>query len=211
MISKVKLGCREKMMIEERDASSAFSPHKKSLTAAILIGTTFVVVPTSTANDYDYDYYDNFARHAKLGGAEQSKNCGSSNNSVSTYLNGWIENAPKSSWYFDLAQRLKVLASKKDGWKGIDSLAALPEAHRHASDMLNKLAQEGIDRRPSIGLDYEGTFSLSWLDDSINVDLTVYEDGSYSFFASSKETRISVDEAKLSDPLHGRLLSVLLS
>lgn len=129
---------------------------------------------------------------------------------VASYLTGWqVQQAPRE-WYFELSERLVELSKKDDGWKGDDSVAASEATLKYARDLLWKLAQEGIDRAPKVGLDYEGTFSFMWFDEDVKADLTVYGDGTYSFFAKDHSLDAAVDEARISEPLDGRLLSVLL-
>jgi hypothetical protein len=114
-------------------------------------------------------------------------------------------------WHFELSDRMTFLSEKQDGWKGPESLAALPMAFEHANHLLRKLAVEGVDLRPSVGLDYEGTFSFAWSDDRLNVDLTVYDDGTYSFFATDGERTATADDALVSERLSPQLLGLLLS
>ena len=128
-----------------------------------------------------------------------------------SYLEGWHAASPTSSWYFLVANRLEELSTKPDGWKGEKSFAASADALASARTLLWKLAQEGIDRRPTVGLDHEGTFSFMWIDANVKADLTVYEDGTYSFYAKYAERMASVDEASISEPLDSRLLGALLS
>ena len=104
-----------------------------------------------------------------------------------------------------------ALSKKQDGWKGPESQGAIPLAFEHASHMLRKLALEGIDRRPFVGLDYEGTFSFAWFDGKLNIDLTVYDDGTYSFFGTDGVRSASADDARLSERLSPQLLGLLLS
>ena len=120
-----------------------------------------------------------------------------------------IEQLP--DWYFDLVNRIESLCRHSDGWKGLGSHAPENDTKHFALQMLRKLALERIPGRPSIGLDFEGTFSFSWLDQDVSVDLTVHGDGTYSFFASSAEYSASVDEEPITKPLHSRLLSTLRS
>ncbi len=114
-------------------------------------------------------------------------------------------------WYKDRVERIEILSGHSDGWKGPDSHAPEIEAKRNALEMLRKLAMAGIPRRPSVGLDFEGTFSFSWLDQDVGVDLTVYGDGTYSFFASSADYSASADDEPITKPLHSKLLSTLRS
>lgn len=114
-------------------------------------------------------------------------------------------------WHFEVSDRMAALSEKQDGWKGPESQGAIPLAFEHANHMLRKLAVEGIDRRPSIGLDYEGTFSFTWFDGNLSIDLTVYEDGTYSFFATDGVRSAAADDALVSERLSPQLLGLLLS
>ncbi len=128
-----------------------------------------------------------------------------------SYLEGWHVASLTNNWYFLVANRLDELSVKSDGWKGDKSFAANANALASARTLLWKLAQEGIDRRPAVGLDHEGTFSFMWIDANVKADLTVYENGTYSFYAKYAEHVASVDEASISEPLDSRLLGALLS
>lgn len=130
---------------------------------------------------------------------------------MDSYIKGWNPSDITVGWYADATARLDALSTKLDGWKGPGSIAASNDAKRYARDMLWKFSQEGIDKKPSIGLDFEGTFSLNWMDDKVSVDLTIYDDGTYSFYAKDNNTEVMLDEAQLRDPINSGLLSILLS
>ena len=114
-------------------------------------------------------------------------------------------------WHTEVSERLAILSEKQDGWKGPESQGAMPLAFEYANRMLRKLAVEGIDRRPSVGLDYEGTFSFSWSGGDLKIDLTVYDDGTYSFFATDGVRSATADDALVSERLSPQLLGLLLS
>lgn len=172
-------------------------------------GMTFVLVDDRTAEHSTYlDRTGNLVEPTPL---NQDGMASSSDNKANPYLHGWAGASAYSDWHFSSAQRIKDLSSKEDGWKGADSHSPTANMYELAIKMLSKLAREGIDRAPSIGLDYEGTYSFSWSDDAITVDVTIYDDGTYSFYASDANSSSVVDDANLSGPLHSRLLSVLLS
>ena len=118
---------------------------------------------------------------------------------------------PYKSWHFEVFDRMVALSEKQDGWKGPDSLGALPLAFKHANHFLRKLVIDGIDRRPTVGLDYEGTFSFAWSDGNLSIDLTVYDDGTYSYFATDGERPATADNARLSERMSPELLSLLSS
>lgn len=75
--------------------------------------------------------------------------------------------------------------------------------------MLRKLAIDGSVRRPSIGLDFEGTFSFAWFDAGTSADMTVYGDVTYSFFVSRGNRSTSADDERIDEPLHDALVDAL--
>ena len=115
-----------------------------------------------------------------------------------------------AEWYYELSDRIDLLARNVDGWKGPNSVAADADAVAQAQAFLAKLSRDGIERRPSLGLDFEGTLSFSWIDDDVQADLTIYGDGTYSFFAAGQHANYTVDEASLDAPIDARLVSILL-
>lgn len=126
------------------------------------------------------------------------------------FIESWEPETATPDWYFEIADRIGYLATKASGWKGNNSAAMVKDVENHAYHFLSKLELEGVDRAPSVGLDYEGTISFTWLDNDLQADLTIYEDGTYSYFASSGERTASADEARLSDAFDGHFLSLLL-
>ena len=118
---------------------------------------------------------------------------------------------PYERWHFEIFDRMDALFKKQDGRKGPDSLGASPLALEHANHFLRKLAMDKIDRRPAVGLDYEGTFSFVWSDGNLSIDLTVYDDGTYSYFATDGVRSATADNAFLSEKISPEFLSLLLS
>ncbi len=117
-----------------------------------------------------------------------------------------------SGWYIDLKNKIEELGNRQDGWKGPGSLAPDADAVRYAQAMLTKIAAAKIARKPMVGLDFEGTFSFSWFDNSVSADLTVYNDGTYSFFISIENgDSASADENFVDQPFNPRLLKLLRS
>ncbi len=118
----------------------------------------------------------------------------------------------QAPWHGELRSRIDELGSSQDGWKGPESRAPNEDACRHAKTMLDRLATAGISRRPMVGLDFEGTFSFCWFDDGVNGDLTVYDDGTYSFFISNEDDETArADEDRVDQPLNSGLLHILNS
>lgn len=177
-----------------------------------VVPTAFVVGAfTLEAATLTYDYAENKFPNTERSEQVEEKFEGTSSLKTENYLSQPSGMFAYPDWYDEALGRLKELAEKENGWKGAGSIAPSQSALYFAYDLLHKLALENIDRRPSIGLDYEGTFSLSWVDEVISIDLTVYDDGNYSFFASNQVENYSVDEETLANPLSGQLLSILFS
>ena len=118
---------------------------------------------------------------------------------------------PRPNWYSELEARIMDLGSRMDGWKGLDSQAPKPKTVKFALKMLSKLWRNRIPRRPSIGLDFEGTFSFSWFDQCVSADMTIYEDGTYSFFITNGTNWASSDAEKINKPIHSDLINILRS
>lgn len=178
--------------------------------AAVIISTSFSVAESS-ASDFPYQPDLNRSDLAAEGTAWQNSPMLASSSSDGSFVAGSNAVPIAAEWHFELAKRIAFLASKPNGWKGPNSLAATKTAKELAVEFLRKLSVEQIDVQPKVGLDHEGTFSFFWSEDNLSVELTVYEDGTYSFFGASKNQTYIVDEAPLEEPLHNHLLSVLLA
>lgn len=118
---------------------------------------------------------------------------------------------PLPNWYSELKERITKLGNRTDGWKGPDSQAPKPKTVKFALEMLLNLGSNRIPRRPSIGLDFEGTFSFSWFDESVSADMTVYDDGTYSFFITNGKNWAGADAEKINKPIHSDLINILRS
>ncbi|MDD9731669.1 hypothetical protein PVW46_17330 [Mameliella sp. AT18] len=181
------------------------------ISAMILAGSTATTVTPGAASTHN-----TIVPHAK--GVEQYTQCPhrtcvetSSGDRVVDFLSRPQTVTTPPDWHFQIAQRINELAEKRFGWKGPDSASMLNRVREHSLHFLSKLGLEGVDRRPSVGLDFEGTLSFSWADDELQADLTIFEDGTYSYYAKNGTMSASADEASLSDNFDGHFLSLLLS
>lgn len=191
--------------------TSSFSSSPKSVISAALLGLAVGSQPTTAAPHISSVKRSTAeAGFYRLASARSAQGTGRLDDSDS-FLAGWQGSPIASEWHFEIASEMRALASKPDGWKGADSHSASISALHRAQDLLWKLSVEKVERRPAVGLDHEGTFSFMWMDDEISADLTVYEDGTYSFFAKGPNSMAMVDDASIAEPLDRRLLSVLLS
>ena len=175
-------------MLRQAICSSA-APTPKRLTAAIVGGLSAAIAHPATATRVyspnkctsDSDNYVTIFIPASGALTYQVRD-------LDSYIAGWHGNPAANAWHFEIAKEIRALASKVDGWKGENSRAPSRSAVDRAQDLLRKLSDEKVERRPTVGLDHEGTFSFMWLDDEVRADLTVYDDGTYSFFAKGPKS-----------------------
>ena len=133
-------------------------------------------------------------------------------NPPSVFIDSFAFTDSTSQWHHELKQRIDKLSNHQDGWKGPESIAPNADATRYANEFLEQLVNVNIKNQPMVGLDYEGTFSFCWNDDQVSGDLTVYDNGTYSFFISNNRGRTaSAEEDRIGDPLNTVFLEILNS
>ena len=108
-----------------------------------------------------------------------------------------------------LASRIDDLAVRPNDWKGQGSLAVSSNVVDQAKQFLRTLALEETALAPQVGLDFEGTLSFFWNEDGVVAELTIYGDGTYSYFARRDDQVATEDEADIDHPIDSRLLNIL--
>jgi hypothetical protein len=79
--------------------------------------------------------------------------------------------------------RLNYLRSLPDGWLGEDSLGASEATGIDADQLLRRIRQDAPSAPlPVLGLDTDGTIVMSWSSGGLTGSMTVYGDGTYSYF-----------------------------
>lgn len=106
-------------------------------------------------------------------------------------------------------ERIGELSSKNDGWKGEGSLALTDEVAQETKQVVKLLSLANVTDVPSLGLDYEGSLSLFWQTQDLKAELSVYGDGTYSYFARRDAETATADEADINLPMEAKLLSIL--
>ena len=133
-------------------------------------------------------------------------------NSSSAHIISFTSAAPSLQWHHELERQIENLSRRQNGWKGPKSKAPYEDAKQYAKKLLQQLVIAQITKHPMIGLDFEGTFSFSWFDNQVSADLTVYDNGTYSFFISNKRGEMaSADEDRIGDQLNLDFLKILNS
>lgn len=106
--------------------------------------------------------------------------------------------------------RLNYLRSLSDGWLGADSLGATNATGREAAELLKRLHHDAPSAPlPVLGLDTDGTIVMSWSQQELVGSMTIYGDGTYSYFVRRGRASAEDVEALIEEPL-GENLRLLL-
>lgn len=124
-----------------------------------------------------------------------------------------LSHAPRAaSWMEAAVDRVWSYRSVVDGWKGIGSIAPSPEAIVDATDLLEQFAMEAPDLpRPMISADEDGTVCLFWRDGIMMATISVYGDGTYSFYAEGFAAPARSDSEPVGQPLPQALVSAMVN
>ena len=131
---------------------------------------------------------------------------------LGSVINIRLQKSDKYAEFERITNRVMLLSAMEDGWKGPGSKGPSVNARRDALALLRKIIGLSNDlNMPGIGLDEEGIYTLSWLEPDRSGCISVYGDGTYSFFMKSGALPISSDEESIGRPLHSGLVAALLS
>ena len=107
-------------------------------------------------------------------------------------------------------KRMEVLRGLPDGWQGAGSLAATDETIDDAYAFLKRLVTELPDApKPNIGLDSDGCIVLSWKNNRLIGNLSIFGDGTFSYYIEKDEDVAKAGEAKVASPLPYQLSEIL--
>ncbi|MEO1989609.1 MAG: hypothetical protein ABGX47_23620 [Martelella sp.] len=106
--------------------------------------------------------------------------------------------------------RVEHLAGKAEGWKGPGSIP-MPQAIKAAAiDFLSGYYSTHDMADPFVGLDADGDVTLFWKNERLQMDLSISEDGRYSFYAeTNKGTSFEADDVPVNTPLPDELAVLL--
>lgn len=106
--------------------------------------------------------------------------------------------------------RLNYLRTLTNGWLGEGSFGASTETGREAEDFLKRLRREAPTAPlPVLGLDTDGTIVMSWSGNGLTGSMTIYGDGSYSYFVRRDGTTARDSEAQINRPIREPLKRLL--
>lgn len=108
--------------------------------------------------------------------------------------------------------RIAYLRSLEADWQGDGSSPASREALIDATSLLEKISLEIPETPlPSIGMESEGIIVMSWNSAGLVGSLSVFGDGTYSYFVRAAGRTARDGAARISDPLAARFREILLA
>ena len=106
--------------------------------------------------------------------------------------------------------RLNYLRSLGDGWLGVESFGASETAGAEAEALLRRLHNEMPGASlPTLGLDADGTVVMSWSRNGRTGSMTVYGDGTFSYFVRTHGEVARNSEARIDQPIDEALKRLL--
>jgi hypothetical protein len=107
--------------------------------------------------------------------------------------------------------RLNYLRSLPDGWLGGDSCGASEDTGKQAEKLLRRIRREVPSAPlPVLGLDTDGTIVMSWSRGDLVGSMTIYGDGTFSYFVRRNAASAKNINAMIDQPL-GKDLTDLLA
>lgn len=89
-----------------------------------------------------------------------------------------------SSWVEAALEKIGSYVGLLDGWRGEGSFAPTEQTLQDTAELLLQISAEMPDLpRPLISVDEEGFACLHWNTSSLSATISVYGDGTYSFFS----------------------------
>lgn len=120
-----------------------------------------------------------------------------------------------SAWQADAHAKMDAYVGLADGWRGEDSVAPSEIAIADANTLIRQIASEMPNTSmPLIGADADGIISLFWNEAGLLATISIYGDGTFSFYAESGADGEGVLTAKsdaeaIGEPLTLSLLQVM--
>jgi len=114
-----------------------------------------------------------------------------------------------ATWVTESRARIEALAKLADGWAGDEYSAATDMAVIYADLFVQRLATAGLTVKPVVGLDSDGSFSFHIASDGLLADISVYDDGTYSFYAKGNGQTAYSDESAVVGVLDESLAAML--
>ena len=119
------------------------------------------------------------------------------------------ENEPQ--WMQDSLNRIKKIGSLPENWAGSGFNRASEKAVVDAERFLLKLVHLGLSIPPAIGLDDDGSFSFYLARENFVADLSIRDDGTYSYYAQLGDDEISSEDSSIDGPIDQQLADMLVA
>lgn len=118
-------------------------------------------------------------------------------------------NRAKESVKLVLLKRIRELRLYTENWDGMGAIVPTEQAIDDAETFLRSLPIEQIEA-PHIALAADGEINFFWETDKIRMDLGLFGDGTYSYFAKSSDgKKFYCDDEGLEAPLGQEIINLL--
>lgn len=105
-------------------------------------------------------------------------------------------------WYASAADQLENYSLYVDGWKGPGSIAPTENTRLEALILAHRIASEAPSiAKPLISADEDGSLSFFWDSSDFFASMSIYGDGTYSYYAEGNGAVDDNDNALIDAPL----------
>ncbi|MCE2737215.1 MAG: hypothetical protein LW703_02395 [Rhodobacter sp.] len=112
-----------------------------------------------------------------------------------------------SAWVEGALEKIASYAEVNDGWRGEGSKAPTGQTLQEAAELLLQISSEMPDLfRPMISIDEDGCACLHWNAPDLLATISVYGDGTYSFFSEGYGVVASSDSHEIGTILPSDLI-----
>jgi hypothetical protein len=122
----------------------------------------------------------------------------------------WVNDAFRDPQWLSASEQLEYVSTLEDGWQGEDSQRADNDALTETRFLLMALEDASV-KAPLVGLDPDGQVVLTWSDESLTGSLSVFGDGTFSYYAEGSNGIVSDGEAAIYEEIDAQLIQVLMA
>lgn len=122
----------------------------------------------------------------------------------------YVEAPRLANWLESAVNKISGYSHLENGWKGEGTLAPTPTTVEEAKELAAQFATEMPSiSSPSISADEDGSICFFWLDGTMMANVSVYGDGSYSFYAEGHDDPARSDGEAIGLPLPATLIATM--
>ena len=190
-----------------------------SSVAPALLPFLFAFAPTSVIASYARDSIESgaHASTANLGGdrvkqpeTTLSPSIGTKTLTQTTSAGVNFDSPRLPVWLEAVVNKISSYDGTEDGWKGDGTFAPSASTLGEARELASQFATEmPTISAPSVSADDDGAVCFYWMDGQMMATVSVYGDGTYSFYAEGYDDPVRSDSEPVGEPLPGSLIAAM--